>query len=141
MLRRLFGWGEKKTATLPPGEAKSGVQAKPAPGVQPVDVWDADFDEVVLHTDKPLVVVDFWAEWCQPCDVVSAHVSHLAQAYADRVLVAAVDVDNNTTIPEQYAVMGLPTLLFLRDGQEVDRHLGVLSYEQLVDKVEACLAA
>ncbi len=135
MLRKLFGWGDKHPAK-PPAEKPPSA----SPAAEPVDVTDDDFDTVVLQADKPLVVVDFWAEWCQPCDTVSTYTNFLAHEYADRVLVAAVDVDENSATPERYAVMGLPTLVFLRNGVEMGRHVGLLTYQQLAAQVDAYLA-
>lgn len=113
-------------------------QAAPLPA--PLDVTDADFAERVL-AHGGLVVVDFWAEWCSPCTVMSAHVMLLAQAFGARLLVAALDVDENPETAERYQIMGLPTLLFLRDGVEVDRQVGLAPFEELRQKVETLLAA
>ncbi len=85
-------------------------------------------------------VVDFWAEWCQPCQVMSAYVSFLAKDYEGRLLVAALDTDENPATPQRYNVMGLPTLLLLRDGEEVDRIVGVVGYEEIKARVERLLA-
>ncbi|MFN8495191.1 MAG: thioredoxin [Caldilineaceae bacterium] len=119
--------------TLPPD-----ARPAPAPRFAPVDVTDANFAEVVLQSDK-LAVVDFWAEWCAPCQVVSAYVGFLAAEYKERILVAALDTEENPATPEQYNIMGLPTLLFFHNGQEVERQVGVLSYEELRQKVEDLL--
>jgi thioredoxin 1 len=102
-------------------------------------VVDADFDEVVLQSEA-LAVVDFWAEWCQPCTIISAYTAWLVRDYGGQLLVAALDVDENPEIPERYTIMGLPTLLFFRGGVEVDRQVGLLTYEELQAKVEALLA-
>lgn len=106
-------------------------------GVQ--DIADDNFEQVVLRSER-LAVVDFWAEWCQPCEIISAYTAWLARDYGDKVLVAALDVDENPATPEQYTIMGLPTLLFFRNGTEIDRQVGLLSYEELQAKVDALLA-
>ena len=105
-----------------------------------IDVTDADFDTVVEQSPLP-AVVDFWAEWCEPCHVMSAYVGFLAQDYAGRVLVAALDVDENPETPARFNVMGLPTLLILRDGQEVDRIVGVTPYDEIKERVDHLLVA
>ena len=99
-----------------------------------IDVTDADFATVVLASEK-VAVVDFWAEWCEPCQIMSAYMGFLAEDLGDRLLLAALDVDENPATPAQYNVMGLPTLLVLKDGQEVDRIVGVGDYEQIKRQV------
>ena len=103
-----------------------------------VDVTDADFEAVVLRSPL-LAVVDFWAEWCQPCQVMSAYVGFLAKEYAGRVLVTALDTDENPETPMHYNVMGLPTLLVLHGGEEVDRIVGVVGYEEIKTRVDRLL--
>jgi thioredoxin len=133
MLNRLFANLGKKTA------APTAAPAKP-PQPQPVDVTDADFAGVIEASDK-LVVLDFWAEWCEPCRVMSAYVGFLAADYADRLLVAALDVDENAQTAERYQILGLPTLLFLRHGEEVDRIVGVEGYDAIKQRVDHWLSA
>lgn len=105
----------------------------------PVDVTDEDFTLVVLSADR-LALVDFWADWCSPCHIMSAYVAMLAASYSDQIVVAALDVDVNPATPERYDVLGLPTLIFFRDGVEIDRIVGVVSFEELRRRVEALLA-
>ena len=105
----------------------------------PIDVSDADFTELVLNSDK-LAVVDFWAEWCEPCRMMSAYVGFLATEYHSRVLTSALDVDENPATSDKYAIMGLPTLVFLQAGVEIDRVVGVTNYQELKQKVEHWLA-
>jgi thioredoxin 1 len=128
MLRSLFGRGK------PPAPSPT-----PAPRPQPVDVTDADFAEVVAAAGQ-LAVVDFWADWCEPCRTMSAYVGFLAVDFEGRVLVAALDVDENPTVAEQYQIMGLPTLLFLRGGAEIDRIVGLVAYDDLKRRVQQHLA-
>lgn len=103
-----------------------------------LDVTDADFAAVVGQASLP-AVVDFWAEWCQPCQVMSAYVGFLAKEYEGRLLVAALDTDENPETPQRYNVMGLPTLLLLRGGAEVDRIVGVVGYEEIKARVNRLL--
>src|SRR5436190_17906888 len=99
--------------TLPP-EARSASPNHPVP----IDVTDGNFAEIVLQSEQ-LTVVDFWAEWCEPCHVMSAYVGFLLIDFADRVRIAALDVEENPETPERYAIMGLPTLVFFRNALEV----------------------
>lgn len=128
-LKQRFGGGRQ------PAPAATAEPAQPPPII---DVTDADFAAVVLGASR-LAVVDFWAEWCQPCQVMSAYVSMLAKEYAGRVLVAALDTDENPETPSRYQVMGLPTLLLLRAGVEVDRLVGVTGYEAIKARVDRLL--
>ena len=92
-----------------------------------------------LHTFPDLTVVDFWAEWCQPCDVMSDWVERLANDFAPSLRVLALDVDENPKTPARYGVMGLPTLIFFREGIEVERTTGVATYGDLKRQVEKLL--
>lgn len=125
--------GEKRS---PMREASTAEQA---PRPVPLDVTDEDFDTVVLHTTR-LAVVDFWADWCAPCQMMSAYVDMLAQTYQNQTIIAALDVDANPATSERYAVLGLPTLIFFRGGAEIDRIVGVVSFEELCQRVETLLA-
>lgn len=148
MLRRLFGM-KPKPPTLPLEYRKPTIPASTAPAsaitdgntsasIVIQDITDANFADVVLQSDC-LTVVDVWAEWCQPCTIMSAYTEWLARDYRDALKVVALDADENPATPEQYTIMGLPTLLFFRNGVEVDRQVGLLSYEELQAKVDALL--
>jgi thioredoxin 1 len=134
MLRNLFG-RNKRAPVQAATPAPAAGDARP----QPIDVTDATFDQAVLASSQ-LAVVDFWAEWCAPCTTMSAYVSFLAADYDGRLTVAALDVDENPASAERYQVMGLPTLLFLFDGAEVDRIVGLTPYEELKHRVNQLLA-
>jgi len=108
----------------------------------PVHVNDSDFEQVVLGSDKP-AVVDFWAAWCGPCRMIAPFIEDLAKEYADTALVAKMDTDANPMTPTRYQIMGIPTLIFFKDGHEVDRMVGVPRQprEALRAKLDALLAA
>jgi thioredoxin 1 len=142
MLSRLFG-RKPKPPTLPL-EYRSASSAIPEAATSTStglvrDVTDADFEATVLQSDQ-LAIVDVWAEWCQPCTIMSAYTGWLARDYGAQLVVVALDADENPQVPERYEIMGLPTLLFIRNGVEIDRQVGLLSYEELRAKVEAHLA-
>lgn len=93
-------------------------------------VTDATFKCDVLDS-KGLVLVDFWAEWCAPCKSLLPTIDELAKSYAGEVKVVKVNADENKASGEQFSVRGLPTLVLLRDGVEVERVLGMTSKTRL----------
>jgi thioredoxin 1 len=105
---------------------------------EPIHVSDAAFDKVVLQSKVP-VLVDFWAPWCGPCRIVAPSLEKLAGEYADQILVAKVNTDDNAEYAMKYGVQGIPTLLFVRDGQEVDRIVGAAPYPMIKQRLEVVL--
>ena len=101
-----------------------------------IEVTDANFDEVVLQSAKP-VLVDFWAEWCGPCKMIAPHVEAIADSYVGKVKVVQINIDENPKSPEKYSVRGIPTLLFFKDGKIIANKVGALTKNQLVDFIEA----
>jgi len=91
---------------------------------------EESFERDVLQSDRP-VLVDFHAEWCGPCHVISPIIEEIAQDYAGRVNVRKVDVDENQGLAEQYGVRGIPTLLLFNDGQVQETVVGLQSKTQL----------
>lgn len=103
-----------------------------------MEVNSANFRREVLESDLP-VMVDFWAEWCVPCRMIAPIVERLAERYAGRLKVAKLDVDKNQDLAIEYQVMSIPTLLFFKNGQEVDRLIGAVGEQVIVQKIEALL--
>lgn len=97
----------------------------------------AQFD-AVLQGDKP-ALIDFSAVWCGPCKMLAPVMEDLAEKYADRAVVAKVDVDEQRALALKYRVMSVPTVLFLKDGQEVSRKIGVRAAEEYAALLDTCL--
>ena len=100
-----------------------------------IAVTDATFDDEVIQADTP-VVVDFWAEWCGPCQMLGPVVEKLATEYKGRLKFAKVDVDANPQTPGSYGIRGIPTMIIFRGGEEVDRIVGYLPEDQLRAELE-----
>ncbi len=101
-------------------------------------ITDANFDEVVLKSDKP-VLIDFWAEWCGPCRMVGPIVEEIAKEYDGKAIVGKVDVDSNPNISMNYGIRNIPTLLFFKGGQIVDKQVGAVPKSVLANKLNAQL--
>ncbi len=104
-----------------------------------VSVTDQNFESEVLQADGP-VVVDFWAEWCGPCKVMSPLVDQLADELGDKVKVVKVNIDENPNSPTKYGVRGIPTFMVFKGGQLVDTKVGSMSKTQLSDWVNSSVA-
>lgn len=107
-------------------------QPKTTTGI--LEVTDANFDQAVLKSEQP-VMVDFWAVWCGPCKALAPVVDEVAAAYAGKVVVGKMDVDQNPSTPQRYGVRGIPTLLIFRNGQVQEQIVGLASR----DKIEKAL--
>ena len=107
--------------------------------VEPRHVTGDEFDTVVLQSEIP-VVVDFWAEWCGPCHAIAPSVANLAAEFEGKVLVAKLNADDYPEILSRYGIMGIPTLIYFKGGQEADRVIGVTGYGTLKGKLERLLA-
>ncbi|MDF7821749.1 thioredoxin [Runella sp. MFBS21] len=104
-----------------------------------LEITDANFAEVVENSDKP-VLVDFWAEWCGPCRMVGPVVEKIAEAYEGQAVVGKVDVDMNPETAMKFGIRSIPTLLFFKNGQLVDRVVGAVPQVTLEDKLKAQIA-
>jgi thioredoxin 1 len=101
-----------------------------------IEITDANFDEVVLKSDKP-VLVDFWAEWCGPCRMVGPVVEELAKEYDGKAIIGKLNVDHNPNVGMKYGIRNIPTLLYFKNGQIVDRQVGAAQKSALEDKLKA----
>jgi thioredoxin 1 len=103
-----------------------------------LEVTDSNFDELVIQSDVP-VIVDFWAVWCGPCRMVGPIVEEIGQEYEGKARVVKLDVDNNNATAAKYGIRNIPTLLFFKNGEVVDKQVGAVPKNVLVNKLEALL--
>ena len=103
-----------------------------------VEFTDSNFQEVALDSGKP-VMVYFWAEWCGPCRVVGPVVDELADDYAGKIVIGKVNVDNNSELSAKYGIRNIPTILFIKDGEVVDKSVGASPKNILEEKLDAML--
>jgi thioredoxin 1 len=104
------------------------------------DVTDQDFEERVLKSDEP-VLVDFWAEWCVPCHMVSPVVEEIGQEKGESLRVAKLNIDENPEVTRRYGVMSIPTLMLFKGGEEKARVVGARGKEALLREIDPHLAA
>jgi thioredoxin 1 len=129
------------STTARPSPGPSGAQAggpSTASNGGPVVVTDSTFSRDVLQSPLP-VLVDFWAPWCGPCRIISPVVEELGRQYAGKLRVAKVNTDENPLHAGQLGIMGIPTLIFFKNGREVDRVVGVVPKATLTSRLERVL--
>ena len=103
-----------------------------------IEFTDSNFDELVLKSDKP-VLVDFWAEWCGPCRMVGPSVEELSKEYEGKAVIGKMNVDNNPNVSMQFGIRNIPALLYFKNGQVVDKQIGVVPKSILAGKLDAQL--
>lgn len=100
-------------------------------------ITDATFDQL-LAQGKPMVV-DFWATWCGPCRKVGPYIEELAETYGNEAIIGKVDVDENDELAMRFGVRNIPTILFIKNGEVVDKQIGAASKAVFEDKLKAIL--
>lgn len=100
-------------------------------------ITNSSFDQL-LAQGKPMVV-DFWATWCGPCKKVGPYIEELAEQYGDQAIIGKVDVDDNDELAMRFGIRNIPTILFIKDGQVVDKQIGAAAKNVLEDKLKAIL--
>lgn len=103
-----------------------------------VEINDSNFEQLVKNSDKP-VLVDFWAEWCGPCRMVGPIVEEISKEYEGKAVVGKVNVDHNPNISMEFGIRNIPTILFFKNGQVVDKQVGAVPKAQLAAKLNAQL--
>ncbi len=96
---------------------------------------DDNFEDEVLKSSKP-VLVDYWAEWCGPCKMITPILEDIAEEYSDRLTIAKLNIDDNPNTPPKYGIRGIPTLMLFKDGQVEATKVGALSKSQLTAFLE-----
>ena len=103
-----------------------------------LEITDANFEELVLKSSQP-VLVDFWAEWCGPCRMLGPIIEELSSDYDGKAVVGKVDVDSNQQFAAQFGVRNIPTVLIFKDGELVNRQVGVSQKSVYSDYIDVLL--
>tara|TARA_B100001142_G_scaffold229768_1_gene227905 strand:- start:1114 stop:1437 length:324 start_codon:yes stop_codon:yes gene_type:complete len=104
-----------------------------------LEITDSNFNEEVLNADLP-VLVDFWAEWCGPCKMVSPIVEELSEEYTGKIKVTKLDVDSNPKTAASFGIRGIPTLLMFKDGAAVDQIVGAVPKTTLKERLDQIIS-
>ena len=103
-----------------------------------IEVTDANFEEVIIKADKP-ALVDFWAEWCGPCRMIGPIVEQMSQDYDGKAIIAKLNVDESPEVCGKYGIRNIPTVLFFKNGEVVDKQVGAVPRNILTQKMDNIL--
>ncbi len=103
-----------------------------------IEVTDQNFNDLVINSQIP-VIVDLWAIWCGPCRMIHPIMEEIAQEYDGKVLIAKLDVDTNKQTAMKYGIRNIPTVLYFKNGEVVDKQVGAVPKKKFTEKLEAIL--
>ena len=103
-----------------------------------LEITDANFEDLVINSDKP-VMLDFWAVWCGPCRMIAPIVEEMSGEYDGKAVIGKVDVDNNQEVAMKYGIRNIPTVLFVKNGEVVDKQVGAAPKQVFTNKLDALL--
>jgi thioredoxin 1 len=103
-----------------------------------LEINEKNFEELVMNSGKP-VVLDFWAVWCGPCRMIAPIIEEMHHEYGDKAIIGKVDVDNNNEISVKFGIRNIPTVLFLKNGEVVDKVVGAVPKSTLTAKLDSLL--
>ena len=102
-----------------------------------LEITDNNFKEILAEGSP--VVIDFWATWCGPCRMVGPIIEELAATYGDQAIIGKCDVDNNSDVTADFGIRNIPTVIFFKDGKQVDKQVGSASKSVFEEKLKAIL--
>lgn len=100
-----------------------------------VEITDANFNNIIMKSDMP-VVLDFWATWCRPCQLIGASIEKLAEAYRGKILVGKINVDTEPELTQRFRISSIPSVYIMQDGVVVERMVGAVPYSELQKTLE-----
>ena len=100
-----------------------------------INITDQNFNEQIKSSDK-LILVDFWAPWCGPCKTIAPALEDASNDLAEKIIVYKLNIDDNPQAPSKYGVRGVPTILFFKAGQVIDKQVGAIPKAKLYDKIQ-----
>jgi len=103
-----------------------------------LEITDTNFEELVLKSDKP-VMIDFWAVWCGPCRMIAPIVEEMSAEYEGKAIIGKVDVDSNPNVAVRYGIRNIPTVVFVKNGEVVDKQVGAAPKTAFTAKLNALL--
>ncbi|MFW5851595.1 MAG: thioredoxin [Bacteroidota bacterium] len=100
-----------------------------------LEITESNYEELVAQSDK-LVIIDFWAEWCGPCRLVAPFIAELATEYEGKAVIGKCDVDDNPDISSKFSIRNIPTILFVKNNEVVDKLVGAVPKSKIAETIE-----